>query len=78
MIASGYPPPTLSIAQAGNNILVSWPIAAAFEYQLYSATNLDSGGIWTLAMTQAQTNGGTVTVTQTSDAIAKFFRLQKL
>ena len=77
LIASGYPPPSLSIVPAGTNVVVSWPLTNAEGFKLYSTTNLGMAGSWTLAMALVQTNGGTVTVTQAPDAITKFFRLQK-
>jgi lysophospholipase L1-like esterase len=77
LIASGYPPPSLSIVPAGTNVVVSWPLTNAEGFKLYSTTNLGMARSWTLAMALVQTNGGTVTVTQAPDAITKFFRLQK-
>jgi len=78
LIGSGYPipAPSLSIAQVGKNLLISWPATNADGFKLYSATNLQANETWTPAMDLAQTNGGVVVVTQAPDVSVKFFRLQ--
>jgi lysophospholipase L1-like esterase len=79
LIGSGYllPTPSLSIAQAANNILLSWSVTNGSGFTLYSTTNLAAAESWRLAMATAQTNGGQIVVTQLPDTSAKFFRLQR-
>ena len=79
LIGSGYllPTPSLSIAQAANNILLSWPVTNGSSFALYSTTNLAAAGSWTMAMATAQTNGGQIVVTQSLNTSATFFRLQQ-
>ncbi len=79
LIGNGYllPPPSLSIAWAdSNNVTLNWPLSYGSSFSLYSATNLNATGDWTLAMASLQTNGGQITATQSLDSSTKFFRLQ--
>lgn len=79
LIGSGYllPAPSLSIAQAANNILLSWPVTNGSSFTLYSTTNLAAAESWTMAMATSQTNGGQIVVTQSPNTSATFFRLQR-
>jgi len=79
LIGSGYrlPTPSLSIAQADNNILLSWPATNGSSFTLYSTTNLAAAESWTMTMATAQTNGGQIIVTQSPNTSATFFRLQR-
>jgi lysophospholipase L1-like esterase len=70
-------PFSLSIASAGNNIFLSWPVAGGTGYTLYSSTDLAAPGSWTLVAATVQTNGGQYVVTLSPDAVTRFFRLQK-
>jgi hypothetical protein len=77
LIGSGYlrPPPALSIAQGGSEVVLSWPITNSAGFTLYSTTN-PAGGNWSVANALAQTNGGQIVVTQSPDTSVKYFRLQ--
>ena len=78
LIGTGYfLPPALSIASAGTNIFLAWPVANGTGYTLYSSTDLTAPGGWTNAAATVQTNSGQYVVTILPDAIARFFRLQK-
>ena len=79
LIGSGYllPTPSLSITQAANNLLLSWPITNGYSFTLYSTTNLATAGSWTMTPALPQTNGSQIVVTQSPDTSAKFFRLQR-
>jgi hypothetical protein len=78
LIASGnlIPPPSLSIIQSGNDFLLSWPAANAEDFTLYTTTNFATGS-WTASTMPAQTNAGQIIVTESPDASARFFRLQR-
>lgn len=79
LIGAGYviPPPTVSIARAGEHLQLSWPLLRSPGYSLYSTTNWTASNAWTVSIAAAQTNGGQVVVTQSPDAAARFYRLQK-
>ncbi len=80
LIGSGYPllTPPLSISSAGDNaVTLTWPVPDGSSFSLYSTTNLDSKDSWTPASVIIQTNGGYITVTQSVDSRAIFFRLQQ-
>ena len=76
LIGTGYFSPSLSIASAGNNIVLTWPVANGTGYTLYSTTDLTAPGSWTNAAATVQTNGGQYVVTLSPDVITRFFRLQ--
>ena len=78
LIGTGcFSPPSLSIASAGNNIFLAWPVAGGTGYTLYSSTDLTAPGSWTIAAATVQTNGGQYVVTLSPDVVTRFFRLQK-
>jgi len=79
LTGSGYllPTPLLSIAQTGNNVLLSWPVTNGSGFALYATTNLAAAESWTQAMATAQTNGGQIVVTHSPNKFATFFRLQR-
>ena len=77
LIGTGCFSPALSIASAGANIFLAWPVANGTGYTLYSSTDLTAPGSWTNAAATVQTNGGQYVVTLSPDAITRFFRLQK-
>ena len=77
LIGMGCFSPALSIASAGTNIFLAWPVANGTGYTLYSSTDLTAPGGWTNAAATVQTNSGQYVVTILPDAIARFFRLQK-
>ena len=77
LIGMGYFSPSLSIATAGTNIFLSWPVTNGTGYTLYSATDLAGTGSWTNALATVQTNGSQYVVTISPDAITRYFRLQK-
>ena len=69
--------PSLTIAPAGTNVLVAWPLSANPGYMLQSTTNLAPPAAWTTV-----TNAVTVSINQNvvslpRPAAAMFFRLQK-
>ena len=77
VIGTGYFSPSLSIASAGANIFLTWPVANGAGYTLYSSTDLTAPGSWTNAAATVQTNGGKYVVALAPDASTRFFRLQK-
>ncbi len=78
LIGTGYfLPPSLSIASAGTNIVLAWPVAGGTGCTLYSSTDLTAPGSWTIAAATVQTNGGQYVVTLSPDAVTRFFRLQQ-
>jgi hypothetical protein len=77
LIGMGCFSPALSIASAGTNIFLAWPVANGTGYTLYSSTDLTAPGGWTNAAATVQTNSGQYVVTILPDAITRFFRLQK-
>jgi hypothetical protein len=76
LIGTGSFLPSLSIASAGTNIFLAWPVANGTGYTLYS-TDLTAPVSWTNAAATVQTNGGQYLVTLSPDAITRLFRLQK-
>ncbi len=74
IIVEAGPAPTLNIAPAGPNVVLSWPSAAAC-YALQQATNLDTPGIWTYDTGTVITNNGTLYVTNPVANSTRFFRL---
>jgi lysophospholipase L1-like esterase len=76
LLGTGYPAPPVSIGSSGGNVVLNWPLTNGGSFSLYSTTNLTTGS-WTPAAAAAQTNGGQIIVTQTPDAGAKFFLLQR-
>ena len=77
LLGMGYFSPSLSIASAGTNFFLGWPVANGTGYTLYSSTDLAAPGGWTNATASVQTNGGQYVVTVSPDAVTRFFRLQK-
>jgi lysophospholipase L1-like esterase len=79
LFASGnlIPPPSVSIAQSGGNFLLSWPATNSDGFTLYTTTNLAAAGSWSASTALVQTNAGQIVVTQSPDASARFFRLQR-
>jgi hypothetical protein len=77
VIGTGFFSPSLSIASAGTNIFLTWPVANGAGYTLYSSTDLTAPGSWTNAAATVQTNGGQYVVALAPDASTRFFRLQK-
>jgi GDSL-like Lipase/Acylhydrolase family len=78
LIGNGYllPTPSLSITPAGDNLLFRWPTNGG-GFTLYSTTNPAETASWTTVSAAMQTNDGQITVTQSVDSSAKFFRLQQ-
>jgi hypothetical protein len=68
-------PPTLTIAPAGTNVLVFWPLYAA-AYQLQSNTNLDNAAGWTLLTPATSNNGFIISALVSQTTAATFFRLK--
>jgi hypothetical protein len=67
-------PPQLSIASAGTNVLVSWPLYTS-ACQLQSTTNLLNAASWTLITPATSTNGIVISALIPKTTAAKFFRL---
>ncbi len=70
-------PPSLSIAQGGTNIILSWPLTNSDTFALYSSTNVGAPVAWSQILDSAQTNGSQIVVTQIVGAAPKFYRLQR-
>ena len=68
-------PPQLTIANAGTNVLVSWPLYAA-NYQLQSTTNLLAPNNWSLVTASTSTNSFVLSALVAKTPTAKFFRLK--
>jgi hypothetical protein len=68
-------PPQLAIANAGTNVLVTWPLYAA-NYQLQATTNLLATNSWTPITTGISTNGLNLNALVAKTTTAKFFRLK--
>jgi hypothetical protein len=73
IIATTAPP--LTIASAGTNVLVTWPLYAA-NYQLQATTNLLNAASWNLVTNSISTNGLNLSALVAKTATAKFFRLK--
>jgi lysophospholipase L1-like esterase len=76
MIGTGSFLPSLSIASAGNNLVLTWPVANGTGFTLYTSTNLAMSGGWINAAATVQTNNGQYVVTLSPDTVTRFFRLQ--
>lgn len=76
MLGTGYPAPSISIESSAGNVVLSWPVTNGGSFSLYSTTNLTTGN-WTPTAAPTMTNGGQIVVTQSPDASAKFFLLQR-
>jgi hypothetical protein len=71
------PPPSLSIARTDDQtVAVSWPLIYGSSFALYSTTNLNFADSWIPTTNFLQTNGAQLTITQSLDSSANFFRLQ--
>jgi len=68
------PSPQLSIATAGGNLLLSWPVTDV-PFQLESAPSLPGTGSWSPVTQTAATNGSTVSVLVPTANSTAFFRL---
>jgi hypothetical protein len=68
------PSPLLSIAGAGPNVLLSWPVTAV-PFQLQSAPNLTDTNSWSPVTMVAVTNAATVSVLMPGTNGGSFFRL---
>ena len=72
LVVGGTVWPTLSIAQTGTNLTLSWP-ATAYALTLQTTANL--GGSWAAANAPTVTNVGTISLTLPAPPSAAFFRL---
>jgi len=70
------PPPTLTIAQDGNQLVLSWPTNAA-GFVLETADSLSSSTTWSTNLDTPIIIGGQNTITVSNPAGSKFYRLQK-
>jgi hypothetical protein len=68
------PSPQLSIASAGGNLLLSWPMTTV-PFQLLSAPNLADPNAWAAVTPTPSTNGATVSVLVPAASTSAFFRL---
>jgi len=66
----------LSMAPAGTNVVLSWPVAFS-DYRLQSANDVVSPG-WTNVSQGTLTNAGQVSVVMPVSGGKQFFRLQKM
>jgi hypothetical protein len=76
LLGTGYPAPPISIRSSGGNVVLSWPVTNGGSFSLYSTTNLTTGN-WNPTAAPTLTNDGQIIVTQSPDASAKFFLLQR-
>ena len=67
--------PQLTIANAGTNVLVTWPSYAS-NYQLQTTTNLLAANSWTQITAGISTNGINISALVAKSTTAKFFRLK--
>ncbi len=74
-IIPNIPPPALTVARSGSNVILSWPVPDA-PYALESATNL--AGPFSLESAVLSTNQQTVSATLPAANPGKLFRLRKL
>jgi hypothetical protein len=72
----GMPQPALSIARAGTNALVSWPITT-MDYQLETKNVLD-GSMWSPFGANVVTNGRRKSISVPSTAGRQFFQLRQV
>ena len=68
--------PQLSIARAGDKLIVSWP-GTVTEFNLESSPNLRSTSNWTRVLQSLSTNNGRTEIQLPLPAGANFFRLHK-
>lgn len=66
--------PSLTITRSNELVTISWPVTA-LSFQLQEATNLALPNSWSPVVQPAQTNAGQVSVTISTSATRKFFRL---
>jgi hypothetical protein len=69
------PPPLLTIASSGTNVLVSWPSSAS-SFHLQATTNLLVVNSWSLVPQIPFTNGPQISVLVPGNTSSQFFRLQ--
>jgi hypothetical protein len=69
------PPPLLTIASSGTNVLVSWPSLAS-SFHLQATTNLLAANSWSLVPQMPFTNGPQISVLVPGNTSSQFFRLQ--
>jgi len=69
------PAPTLAIAPAGNQIVISWPTSPT-NYVMQVACDLSSGS-WTNITSGIATNGNNFVLTNAMSSQAAYFRLQR-
>jgi hypothetical protein len=69
-------PPRLTIARAGGNSVLSWPLTAP-DYTLQTATLAGATSTWTTASSPIFIFGDQFVATNTSSAASTFYRLRK-
>jgi len=69
------PSPRLTVANAGRNLLLSWPVTAV-PFHLEWAPSVPGTGAWSPVTQTPTTNGTTVSVTVPATNSSAFFRLQ--
>jgi hypothetical protein len=70
------PAPPLSIAPAGPNVLLSWPLTAA-SYRLQSSSGIAATNLWGDVVAPLTTNGNQITATLPLQGTQQFFRLKQ-
>jgi hypothetical protein len=73
-LLTATPAPQLSIAPAGSNVLLSWPLTAA-SFRLQASGSLTN--LWSDLVTPLTTNGNQVTATIPFQGAQQFFRLKQ-
>jgi lysophospholipase L1-like esterase len=78
LLGSGarFPAPMLSAAVSGNNAVIAWPATNTTGYTLYSTTDLNAGGGWSVSSAPLETNAGQIITTVPAETNTMFFRLQ--
>ena len=67
--------PPLQIAQAGTQIVLSWPTYAT-GFQLQTTTNLSAVSSWSVVTNMTNVSGSTNFVTNSATNTVQFYRLQ--
>jgi hypothetical protein len=69
-------PAVLSVARAGNNVIISWPTNGTAYFQLQATAKLSPGPNWTTVSAPPVINGNTYQVILPILSGAQYFRLQ--
>jgi hypothetical protein len=73
--ASSAPPPTLQVLRLGNQVVISWPVAAS-RYGLETTLSLGTGASWVSVTNGVAVAGGRYFLTNDAGLTQGFFRLR--